>query len=160
MEQTIYKGQANIYNPATKEITKCRNWRGTFTKEQVLEWMERRENFLRTIEEYDDITWRLLEDGCYKMTALRNAKKSKAGRQLKPFAVCYIFRPVQKWCSKLKIIRRGMLSVATMICNGIPSGISERGREMPSPSGTGTALIYRIHRSRCWREHTPRAGNI
>ena len=95
MEQKIYKGQANIYNPATQGIIKCRNWRGTFTKEQVLEWMESRENFLRTIDEYDDITWRLWEDGCYKMTAFRNAKKSKAGRQLKPFAVCYIFRPVK-----------------------------------------------------------------
>ena len=69
-------------------------------------------------------------------------------------------KPGEKWCTKLKTIRRDMLSVATMICNGIPSGISERGRETPSPSGTGTALIYLIHRSRCWREHTPRIGNI
>lgn len=94
MEQTIYKGQANIYNPATQDIIKIRTWRDKFTKEQVIEWMERRENFLRTIE-YDDITWKLWNDGCYRMTAFRNAKKSKAGRQLKPFAVCYIFRPIQ-----------------------------------------------------------------
>ena len=51
------------------------------------------------------------------------------------------------------------MSVATMICNGIPYEISERGREMLSPSGTGTVLIYRIHISRCWREHIPRTGN-
>ena len=94
MEQTFYKGQAIVYNPATQEIIKRRNWRGTFTKEQVLEWMERRKNFLRT-DEFDDITWRLWEDGCHSMTAYRHAKKSKAGRQLKPFAVCYIFRPTR-----------------------------------------------------------------
>ena len=95
MEQTIYKGQANIYNPATQEIIKRQNWRGTFTEEQVLEWMESREDFLLTINEYDDITWGLWENGCYKMIAIRNAKKSKAGRQLKPLVVCYIFSPVK-----------------------------------------------------------------
>lgn len=94
METKIYKGQANIYNPATQEITKTRTWRPTFTQEQVLEWMEKREKFLLNINEYDDITWRLWEDGCYRMTAFRNAKKSKAGRQLKPEAVCYIFKPI------------------------------------------------------------------
>lgn len=96
MEQTIFKGQANIYNPATQDIIKCRNWRGTFTKEQVLEWMEQREKFLREINEYDDITWRLWEDGCYGMTAYRNAKTSKRGRPLKQLSLCFIFRPVQK----------------------------------------------------------------
>ena len=95
MEQTIYKGQANIYNPATQDIIKIRTWRDKFTKEQVLEWMERREKFLREINEYDEITWRLWKDGCYRMTAYRHAKKSKAGRHLKPFAVCYIFRPIK-----------------------------------------------------------------
>ena len=95
MEQTIYKGQANIYNPATQDITKCRNWRGTFTKDQVLEWMEQREKSLREIIEYDDITWRLWEDGCYRMTAFRKEKTSKAGRHLRPMAVCYIFTPVR-----------------------------------------------------------------
>lgn len=95
MAQTIYKGQANIYNPATQDITKCRTWRDKFTQDQVLEWMEKRENFLRTINEYDDITWRLWEDGCYRMTAFRNEKTSKAGRHLKPMAVCYIFRPIK-----------------------------------------------------------------
>lgn len=94
METRIYKGQANIYNPATQDIIKCRKWRGTFTHDQVLEWMERRDNFLRRIDEYDDITWRLWEDGCYRMTAYRRAKRSKAGRPLKPMAVCYIFTPV------------------------------------------------------------------
>lgn len=96
MEQTIYKGQANIYNPATQDIIKCRTWRGTFTKDQVLEWMEQREKFLREYDEYDDITWRLWEDGCYRMTAFRKEKKSKAGGQLKAIALCYIFRPIQK----------------------------------------------------------------
>lgn len=92
---SIFKGKAHIYNPTTQEITKTRHWRDTFTKDQVLEWMEKRENSLRTIKEYDDITWRLWEDGCYRMTAFRKAKKSKAGRQLKPRAVCYIFTPVK-----------------------------------------------------------------
>jgi len=95
MTTTIYKGQANIYDPATQEIIKTRNWRDTFTKDQVLEWMDRRENFLRTFEEFDDITWRLWEDGCYRMTAFRYAKKSKAGRSLKPKAICFIFRPMK-----------------------------------------------------------------
>ena len=96
MNQTIYKGQANIYDPATQEITKTRKWRGTFTKDQVLEWMQQREKFLRTFDEYDTILWGLWEDdGCYKMSAIRNAKKSKAGRQLKPGQVCYIFKPIQ-----------------------------------------------------------------
>jgi hypothetical protein len=57
--------------------------------------MEQREKFLREFNEYDDITWRLWEDGCYRMTAFRNDKKSKAGRHLKPMAVCYIFRPIK-----------------------------------------------------------------
>ena len=95
MEQTIYKGQANIYNPATQEITKCRTWRKKFTKEQVQEWMKAREFFLRTYEDYDTIMWGSWEeDGSCRMVAIRNAKKSKAGRPLKPFAVCYIFKPI------------------------------------------------------------------
>ena len=95
METKIYKGQANIYNPATQEITKMRRWRDTFTEEEVISWMENRKKFLTDFNEYDDITWRLWEDGCYRMTAYRHAKKSKAGRQLKPFAVCYIFTPIK-----------------------------------------------------------------
>ena len=95
METRIYKGQANIYNPTTQDIIKRRIWREKFTKEQVLIWLDLRDYVLRTFNEYDDVKWRLWEDGCYRMTAYRHAKKSKAGRQLKAMAVCYIFTPVE-----------------------------------------------------------------
>ena len=52
-----------------------------------------------------------------------------------------------------------MLSVATMICNGIPSGISERGREMHLHSGIGIVPTCQTHRSGCWRKPIPMKGN-
>ena len=52
-----------------------------------------------------------------------------------------------------------MLSVATMTCNGIPSGISERGREMHLHSGIGIVPTCQTHRSGCWRKPIPRKGN-
>lgn len=94
METKIYEGQANIYNPATSEIIRRRTWRDKFTQEQVLEWMNQREKFLREFDEYDEITWMLWDDGCYRMTAYRYEKKSKRGRTLKQKAVCYIFKPI------------------------------------------------------------------
>lgn len=96
MEARIYKGQANIYNTETHEITTTRNWRDTFTEIEVIDWMNGRRDSLIKFNEYDDVKWRLWEDGCYRMTAYRYAKKSQKGRPLKPMAVCYIFRPVQE----------------------------------------------------------------
>lgn len=95
METRIYKGQANIYNPATHEVTKIRNWRDTFTEIEVIDWMNGRRDSLIKFNEYDDVKWRLWEDGCYRMTAYRKEKKSKAGRHIKAMAVCYIFTPAE-----------------------------------------------------------------
>jgi hypothetical protein len=96
MEATIYKGQAHVYNPTTHKIVKSRNWRGKYTKEQVLEWMQQRDKFLRDVNEFDTVMWGLWEDdGCYRMAAIRNDKKSKAGRHLKPMMVRYTFYPAK-----------------------------------------------------------------
>lgn len=49
-----------------------------------------------------------------------------------------------------------MLSVATMTCNGIPSGISERGREMRLHSGIGIVPTCLTNTSGCWRKAIPK----
>lgn len=95
MKQTIFKGQVREYNPETQKIEQ-KTWRQKFTRDEVVTWMENREKFLFETYDFDDVTWRLWEDGCYRMTAYRNAKTSKKGRPLKQLFLCFIFRPVQK----------------------------------------------------------------
>ena len=94
MEQTIFKGQVREYNPETQKIER-KTWRQKFTKEEVLTWLENRKKFLFDVYDFDDVTYGLWEDGCYRMTAFRYSKKSKNGRNLKPLSLCFIFTPIQ-----------------------------------------------------------------
>lgn len=96
MENIYYIGEARTYNYTTGETT-IRRWRKNFTQEQVMTWMEEREKFMRDIYEVDIVDSALWDsDHCYRMMVIRKAKKSRAGRQLKPMAVCYIFTPFHK----------------------------------------------------------------